>query len=220
MTPIMMSVAPMTPRLSSRFGANRTVAAGMTLIGAGLLMMLGLRIGTSYAYVLASFIPFIAGIALTMSPMTSAIMSAVPARRAGAGSAMNDATRELGAALGVAVLGSIAASKYTSSLHGTVSHLSPAGQVQANGSLAGALQVAATLPGRTGALLATGAQHAFIDGVHLAAIAGVLLAAVAAALVLRFLPRETTHPAESDIVGPDLDDEAAALELAVEEIAV
>ena len=55
--------------------------------------------------------------ALAMSPMTAAIMSAVPARRAGAGSAMNDATRELGAALGVAVLGSIAASQYSSHLH-------------------------------------------------------------------------------------------------------
>ena len=47
-----------------------------------------------------------------MSPMTASIMAAVPARRAGAGSAMNDATRELGAALGIAVLGSVAASRY------------------------------------------------------------------------------------------------------------
>ena len=57
-----------------------------------------------------------------MSPMTASIMSAVPARRAGAGSAMNDATRELGAALGIAVLGSVAASRYSSrprpALHG------------------------------------------------------------------------------------------------------
>jgi hypothetical protein len=195
----------------------------MTLIGTGLLMMLAFGTVTSYAYVLASFIPFIAGIALTMSPMTSAIMSAVPARRAGAGSAMNDATRELGAALGVAVLGSIAASKYTSSLHDTVAHLPHATQAQANSSLAGALQVAATLPGRTGALLTTGAQHSFIDGVHLAVIVGVLLAAAAAAVVLRFLPRETSHVA--DVVVADADggvgaDDGADLGLAAEEILV
>ena len=55
------------------------------------------------------------GMALAMSPMTAAIMSAVPPRRAGAGSAMNDATRELGAALGIAVMGSIASSQYSRS---------------------------------------------------------------------------------------------------------
>jgi hypothetical protein len=59
---------------------------------------------TPYLYILASLLPFISGMALTMSPMTGSIMSAVPPRRAGAGSAMNDASRELGAALGVAVL--------------------------------------------------------------------------------------------------------------------
>jgi EmrB/QacA subfamily drug resistance transporter len=219
MTPIMMSVAPMTPRLSARFGANRTVAAGMTLIGAGLIMMLAFGTDTSYAYVLASFIPFIAGIALTMSPMTSAIMSAVPARRAGAGSAMNDATRELGAALGVAVLGSIAASKYSSSLQDSVTQLPHAAQTQANGSLAGALQVAASLPARAGEELASAAQHAFIDGVHLAALVGVLLAATAAAVVLRFLPRETSHNADAELSIDDVNDELA-LELAGEEVSV
>jgi EmrB/QacA subfamily drug resistance transporter len=219
MTPIMMLVAPMTPRLSARFGANRTVAAGMALIGVGLFMMFGFRTDSSYAYVLASFIPFIGGIALTMSPMTSAIMSAVPARRAGAGSAMNDATRELGAALGVAVLGSIAASKYSSSLQETVARLPHAAQAQANGSLAGALQVAASLPARAGETLANAAQSAFVDGVHLAALVGVVLAAAAAALVLRFLPRDTTHHADVEDTVADLDDELA-LELAAEELSV
>jgi MFS transporter, DHA2 family, multidrug resistance protein len=92
--------------------------------------------------------------------------------------------------------------------------------VQANGSLAGALQVAATLPGRAGALLATGTQDAFINGVHLAAIVGVLLSAAAAVLVLRVLPRETTHHAETGAVVPDVESEVEALELAVEDIAM
>ena len=220
MTPIMMLVAPRTPRLSARFGANRTVAAGMAMIATGLLMMLAFRTTTSYAYVLVSFIPFITGIALTMSPMTSAIMSAVPARRAGAGSAMNDATRELGAALGVAVLGSIAASKYTSTLQGSVSHLPGGAQAQAHGSLAGALQVAASLPDRAGSLLATEAQHAFIDGMHLAVIVGALLAAVATAVVLRFLPRETSHQAETEALAPEEYSEIDLALAAAEEVTV
>src|SRR5439155_1131502 len=82
------------------------------------------------------------GMALSMSPMTSAIMSAVPPRRAGAGSAMNDATRELGAALGVAVLGSLAASRYATSLEHALAGLSGSARATARASLAGALDVA------------------------------------------------------------------------------
>ena len=78
----------------------------------------------------------VTGIALTMSPMTAAIMSSVPPRRAGAGSAMNDATRELGAALGVAVLGSIAASQYTSHLHDALDVIPASARDAASSSIA------------------------------------------------------------------------------------
>ena len=81
-----------------------------------------------------------------MSPMTASIMAAVPARRAGAGSAMNDATRELGAALGIAVLGSIAASRYANKVAPFLRGLSPADRSAARTSIAGALRVASTLP--------------------------------------------------------------------------
>jgi hypothetical protein len=66
-------------------------------------------VDTPYLVILGCLACCTSGFALAMSPMTAAIMSAVPQRRAGAGSAMNDASRELGAALGVAVMGSLAA---------------------------------------------------------------------------------------------------------------
>ena len=90
--PIMMIVAPLTPRISARFGANRTVAAGMTLVSIGFLLFAFIEVDTQYPYILDALFLLVSGIALTMSPMTAAIMSAVPPRRAGAGSAMNDAT--------------------------------------------------------------------------------------------------------------------------------
>src|SRR5258705_10771635 len=99
------------------------------------------------------FVPLTGGIALPMSPMTASIMSAVPARRAGAGSAMNDATRELGSALGVAVLGSIAASHFTSALDPLVANLPAGAQTTASSSLSGALQTAAQLPAAAGRAL-------------------------------------------------------------------
>ncbi len=152
---------------------------------------------TPYSFVLLCVFFLVTGIALTMSPMTAAIMSAVPPRRAGAGSAMNDATRELGAALGVAVLGSIAASRYGSGLGSSITSLSPAGRAAARTSLAGALQTAHRLPAGAATRLVSGADHAFVSGIHVASLAGAVLAAVASVIVLRFLPRHIDqHGAE------------------------
>jgi len=203
MTPIMLTVSPLTPRLSSRFGAQRVVAFGMLLVAAGFVMFSRITPHTAYLYVLASLMPFVSGMALTMSPMTSSIMSAVPPRRAGAGSAMNDATRELGAALGVAVLGSVAASKYSSVLAGVTVHLPAAARSQARSSLTSALSVAAHLPHAAGLAVRNGADAAFVDGIHLACIVGAVLAVGSAALVLRYLP---ARPATRVAAGPEPDD--------------
>jgi EmrB/QacA subfamily drug resistance transporter len=189
MAPIMIIVAPQTPRLTARFGANKTVAFGMTLLVLGLLMFRAVGLDTQYWYILLCLFPLVSGIAMSMSPMTASIMSAVPPRRAGAGSAMNDATREMGAALGVAVLGSVAASAYSSSINAITTTLPPAAQEEAAVSLSGALHVASTLPGEAGNALAHGAQLAFVDGVHLAVTIGAVLTAIAAVLVWRFLPK-------------------------------
>ena len=121
--------------------------------------------------------------------MTAAIMSAVPQRRAGAGSAMNDATRELGAALGVAVLGSIAASQYSSHLHDALGAIPASARAAASSSIAGALHAAESLRGPAAAIFDLAAKSAFIDGIHVAALFGVGLAVVAAILTTRYLPR-------------------------------
>jgi Na+/melibiose symporter-like transporter len=189
MAPIMMIVSPMTPRIVARLGANRTVALGMSLVSFGFLSFTFIGVSTPYLYVLLCVLFLVSGIALTMSPMTAAIMSAVPPRRAGAGSAMNDATRELGAALGVAVLGSIAASRYSGGISDAIARLTPADQATARTSLGAALQTASHLPSDVAAEVTSAAQHAFVDGIHLAAFGGACLAACAALLVWRFLPR-------------------------------
>jgi hypothetical protein len=184
----MIVVAPLTPRLNRRMGANRTVSFGMGGVAVGLIMFLALGPHTPYWYLLVSLVPLVSGMALAMSPMTAAIMSAVPPRRAGAGSAMNDASREIGAALGIAVMGSVAASQYAHHLDKITRGLPSATRSQARTSLSDALEAAGRLPGATGRALATGAQHAFVDGIHLAVVAGALLALIAAVTVYRYLP--------------------------------
>jgi EmrB/QacA subfamily drug resistance transporter len=201
MAPIMMIVAPLTPAIIARIGHNRTVGLGMALVSIAFVLFTQLTTHSPYAYILLCVGFLVPGIAMTMSPMTASIMSAVPPRRAGAGSAMNDATRELGAALGVAVLGSVAASRYSSGLESVLHGLPPADQATASSSLAGALSTAAHLPAQAAAELTHTAETAFVSGIHLASIAGAVLAAAAALIVLRFLPRQILqHGAELDVV--------------------
>lgn len=193
MAPVMMIVAPMTPRISERIGVNRTVSIGMAFVAIGFLMFAAITVETGYPYVLLSFLILMFGIALTMSPLTASIMSAVPARRAGAGSAMNDATRELGAALGVAVLGSVAASRYAAGIADAIAPLSPVDQASASASLGAALQTAAHLPQELAGALVSAAEESFVTGIQIASLTGAVLCAIASALVLKFLPRHITQ---------------------------
>jgi hypothetical protein len=190
---IMIFVAPLTPRLSAKYGANRVVSVGLGTVTVGLLLFRLLEVDTGYPQVLFDMLLLVTGIALTMSPMTAAIMSAVPPRRAGAGSAMNDATRELGASLGIAVLGSLAATRYTHSLNHALTGLAPADQSEARGSLGGALNVAGRLRGAPAEALTHAAHQSFVNGVHLAVTGGALLAGLATIAVARYLPRDLEH---------------------------
>jgi Na+/melibiose symporter-like transporter len=185
---ILLLVSLTTPRLTRRFQVNRIVAAGMLLLATGLLLLARLGTGTPYWYIVVCFLPFSAGMALAMSPSTASIMSAVPTRRAGMGSAMNDATRELGAALGVAILGSIAASRYAAQIAPSLPTLSPADQAAAEGSIGGALDVASGLGTAAADTLTAAAQQAFLSGLHLAVLTAAGLALLSAGLVLRYLP--------------------------------
>jgi len=187
--PIMLTVAPFTPRLSRRFGANCVVGAGMMLIAGGFVIFSQVGLATPYWVILLVLIPIFSGMAMSMSPMTSAIMAAVPARRAGAGSAMNDATRELGAALGVAVLGSIAASQYRSHLRDAVAKLPAASRSAASSSITGALDAAKSLPASAAHDFDLLARTAFIDGIRVAGLFGAALALAAAVITVWYLPR-------------------------------
>jgi hypothetical protein len=172
----------------------------MVCVGTGLLLLRALDVNTPFPYILGALCLSTAGFALAMSPMTASIMSAVPPRRAGAGSATNDASRELGAALGVAVMGSLAASKYTSAVDPITADLPSRLRDAARGSIAGAVRASNSLPGPIGRALRFAADAAFINGLHLAVTAGGLLAFSAAAIMYRFFPHVVAH--EGAMAGP------------------
>ena len=125
--------------------------------------------------------------------MTGSIMSAVPLGKAGVGSAMNDTTRELGGALGVAVLGSLVASRYDARLSPALDLLPASLAVRrARASPAHCMPVP-TSAGATGAQVSTVAREAFVSGMHLAAVIAGCVALLAAGIVYRKLPSGNPH---------------------------
>jgi hypothetical protein len=122
------------------------------------------------------------------------MMAAVPPSRAGAGSAMNNVSRELGGAFGVAVLGTLLSTRFTSSIASAADGLPASSQAQAETGLAGALEVARSLPGDAGAAFADAARSAFVDGFALAGVGSAVLALAVALGAFLLLPRDPSAP--------------------------
>jgi hypothetical protein len=189
----MMLVAPNSPKFAARFGANVAVAVGLLGVSTGMFLFTFARTDTSYLQIVLVVMVMAAGMAMTLPTMTGSIMSAVPMGKAGVGSAMNDTTRELGGALGVAVLGSLVASRYDARLSPALDLLPASLHGEAGESLAGALHVGSDLGGPTGEQVASIAREAFVSGMHLAATIAGCVALLAAGLVYRKLPAGNPH---------------------------
>jgi EmrB/QacA subfamily drug resistance transporter len=205
-------------RLAMRVGNKAVVAAGLAMFGVALLWVAADTGSTSYVVIVGQMLLGGGGLGLITAPATEAILGVVPTEKAGVGSAVNDATRLFGAALGVAVIGSVAASLYASRLRSTM----PAGvpvraALAARGSVGGALVAAQNLhhSGQAGTAhdlvaAAVGAfLHSLAGGCRVAGSVALAGAVVAAALLPsrpanRFEPVE--DPPVEDLPVPALVD--------------
>ena len=154
---------------------------------------------TSYLTIAGQMVLIGAGIGLTSAPATESIMGAVPAARAGVGSAINDATRILGATLGVAVIGSTYASVYSSRLDTALQgNLPPAAAAAAHKSVGGAFQTAAQLAAGHRTTLAgalhNAASNAFFDGFASACLVAAALALAGAVMAAILIPAQPPRP--------------------------
>jgi len=125
-----------------------------------------------------------------MAPATDSVMGAVPEAKAGVGSAMNDVTRQVGGALGIAIIGSSLNSVYSSQMSDAVTGLPPEAAEVAGDSVGAAIQVAAQLPAPAGDALVGAARLAFMDGLGIAVMVAALAAAIGAVVVHRYLPAD------------------------------
>jgi EmrB/QacA subfamily drug resistance transporter len=173
---LMPSARVIAPRLTDRIGVRATCTLGLLLAGGALTALAQLDASSSYWLLGCALVPLGAGMGLGMTPATAAVTDALPADKQGVGSAMNDLARELGGALGIAVLGSVLQSLYRD-------HLDTTGLPSA---VAGQARESLALAARLGPKVAASAEQAFVDGMHAALLtgAGALFAAAAAVLVL------------------------------------
>jgi EmrB/QacA subfamily drug resistance transporter len=212
--------APIGIRLTERIGAKLVVAGGLTLVATALWILSTTGTHSGYGQVAGVLALLGFGMGTVMAPATEAVMGALPKAKAGVGSAVNDTTRQIGGALGVAILGSILSSAYRSRLGETIAGY-PVPTVAKDG-VAGALAVAAHLPDRVGATLAATARTAFIHGMDRTVLVAAGVAAAGALLALIWLPahaREDSAGAASVVNRPQPESRPVAVpDLAVVEI--
>jgi len=173
-------------------GTGRVMGGGLVLV-ALVLLSLTLWTPTTETWVVSTTLFFLAiAMANVMAPGTAAVMGAVPEAKAGVGSAMNDLLRQLGGALGVAVIGSVMNTVYRDRMVDVVAGL-PAPAAQAAGdSVGAAVAIGVQIGGAAGDALAAAARTSFVEALGPAAIVAAAIASTTAVLVVRGMPARAT----------------------------
>jgi MFS transporter, DHA2 family, multidrug resistance protein len=198
--------SPLSSNVVRRFGARAVSASGLTLIAVAFaLYQLVNATSSMWVYGVIAAIQGIA-MALVVPPATTTVMTALPRERAGVGSSVNNTVRQVGGALGVAVLGTVLTSAYRSRIQpvltgngvpASVAH-DASGSIQATQGFVA--QSAAAHPEAT--RLLGPANDAFVHALHVTTIVGAGISVLAAVLVLAWLPRRgATGAAQGDQSG-------------------
>jgi hypothetical protein len=185
LVPMALVVIPLSrkaPAIAARLGVRVAGAAGLSLMALGFLVLSLLEVGSSYAHFLAGLLPFGAGMALAGAPATTAIVASLPRSKQGVASAVNDVSRELGGALGIAVLGSLMNGVYRSEMADSSSGLAADAGERAQGSLAAAQQIGEHL-GPRGTDFVAQADAAFVHGLTNGLVCGAALLLLGALFV-------------------------------------
>ena len=188
----MAVAAPASIAISQRIGLKPVVTAGMAITGLGLTIMAMTGPGDDYSRLGIALGTMGVGLGATMAPATEAVMASLPPAKAGVGSAVNDTTRQVGGALGVAVLGSLLVSRYGTELP-TVIGGAPVPD-EARKGVGQALAVAAQVGGDAGARIAATAVDSFVGAMGFTVMFGALAAFLGAMVAAIWLPMTPASP--------------------------
>jgi EmrB/QacA subfamily drug resistance transporter len=215
---VLMVVANLTPRIVARFGPRVPIVGGLVVVVVAQLLRIASTPDTGYGLILLSQCVFSTGMGLLIAPATASIMGALPPGRAGVGSAMNDTTRQVGGALGVAVMGSVAAATYRGEVEDRLAAAGLGGRAlgTARENLGAALHVGG---GRTADIVGEAGRAAFITGLRWASLVAIGVALVGAVTAWRLLPAGTTAAAPAPAPTPRPAPDAAPQDAPVPEVA-
>jgi EmrB/QacA subfamily drug resistance transporter len=205
---VIMTFAPLSNVWVQRLGNKIVVAAGLLTVTTSMALFATFEPNSSVFHVIAITMLMGLGMANVMAPCTDSIMGSLPRAKAGVGSAVNDTTRQMGGAVGVAVFGSIMASHFTSSITSKLDGRIPSKLLAAVDNNVGQTIGIANDPHTARAVagqIATAARESFVSGLHIIGIAAAAVTLLAAIGVALFLPaRAQAEPPEVARAEPDL----------------
>jgi EmrB/QacA subfamily drug resistance transporter len=179
----MMPASTAAARLAKRFGGRNVGAAGLAMSAVGFLWLAQLTVGSSYWPVLFGMIITGAGLGLGMTPATNAIVESLPIAKQGLASAVNDTSREMGGAFGIAIIGSAFTAAYRTHIGPSLHQLPTPVAGAARQAPAAAIDVAGRL-GPNGQALVHQTRTAFMSGQRQALLIGAVALIIGVAFVL------------------------------------
>lgn len=203
-----MITAPLSAILVQRIGTKLVVGIGLSLCTVSFLLMTGFAVDTAYLDIVWRMLFLGVGMGLTMAPATESIMGSLPLAKAGVGSAVNDTTRQVGGALGVAVIGSVLASVYGSKMSDFLGHaqLPAAAATEIKKGLGNAVYVtqhATGVPAAAKQAVVTAAQSSFVEGLTTAVYVSAVATVIGAIVAFLWLParasEDSVHRQEAEL---------------------
>ena len=187
----MMFISPLVPSVVKKVGARTSIGVGLILTSIAFVIMSTWTKDLTYGFLFFTMFIMMLGITFAMTPGTNILMASVPRNRSGMGSAMNDTTRELGGALGVAILGAVLSASYENNVSEIASKFPDQVSELIKSSLAVAMQVAEKLGPAAQTVIDT-AMDAFMTGVSHSALIAAVIIFIAALIALVGLPKHTS----------------------------
>ncbi|MGH9210452.1 MAG: MFS transporter [Acidimicrobiales bacterium] len=214
MSAVLLVLSPLSARLVERLGTKRVLGGGLLVVSLSMLLQTRYSTDTPEVLIILASMFFAVGMANIVGPATESIMGSLPREKAGVGSAVNDTTRQVGGAVGVALIGSLMASRYGSHVESGLAGADLPGRVldRIGSNIQAGVGIGRETGGGLGAQIVEVARDSYMSGMYLALLVASLITAVAAVGVFLWLPARATPATAVRATTPtdDVDEDVVA----------